>query len=158
MQLDPAPQSTAMRSALSRRPASRIPRSGERGVALIEVLVALLIFMLGIVGLMGMQTSLTRAQTESKIRADAAYLATEAIGRMWADVQNLSGYAGTTECTASSCTEWRSKVQQVLPGGNASITVDGLTGDVLITLTWTTQGGDTHKYVTGTTIAAKTAG
>jgi type IV pilus assembly protein PilV len=127
----------------------------QRGIALLEVLVAILIFMLGVLGLIGLQGSMTRAQTESKVRADAAYLASEVIGRMWADVVNVSAYAGTDSCTASSCTEWRSKVEKVLPSGDAVITVDSLTGDVSVTVTWTTPDGHSHKYVTSTTIASK---
>lgn len=128
-----------------------------RGVALIEVLVALLIFMLGVLGLIGMQSTLTKAQSDSKIRADAANLASEVVGRMWTDINNLTGYEGDTSCTAAGCNEWRSKIGQVLPGGGAAITVDEGTGDVSVTLTWTVPGGETHKFVTQTTIAAKTA-
>ncbi|VTU39101.1 type IV pilus modification protein PilV [Variovorax sp. PBL-H6] len=128
-----------------------------RGIALIEVLVALLIFMLGVLGLLGMQSTLTKSQTDSKIRADAAYLASEVVGRMWTDINNLTGYEGDTSCTAASCTEWRSKIGQILPGGGAVITVDEGTGDVSVTVTWTVPGGETHKFVTQTTIAAKTA-
>ncbi|MDM0075142.1 pilus assembly protein PilV [Variovorax sp. J2P1-59] len=127
-------------------------------MALIEVLVAMLIFMLGVLGLIGMQGSLTRSQTESKMRADAAYLASEVIGRMWTDINNLTGYAGDDSCSAAGCTEWRSKVTQMLPGGGAAIAVDEATGDVSVTVTWALPNGDTHKYVTQTTIAGKTAG
>ena len=118
----------------------------------------MLIFMLGVLGLLGMQGSLTKVQTDSKIRADAAYLASELVGRMWADVNNLTAYEGTTTCGATSCTEWRSKVAQILPSGGAVVSVDEATGDVSITVTWTVPGGEAHKYVTQTTIASKTAG
>jgi type IV pilus assembly protein PilV len=131
-------------------------RSSVRGIALIEVLVAMLIFMLGVLGLVGLQGTMTRVQTDSKMRADAANLASEAIGRMWVDIANLSAYAGTTTCTAASCLEWRSKVTSVLPGGGATITVDS-NGDVAVTVTWAMPGGDTHRYVTRSTIALRTA-
>ena len=127
----------------------------SRGVALIEVLVAMLIFMLGVLGLIGMQGSLTRSQSEAKIRADAAYLASEVIGRMWVDINNLTGYEGNADCSAEGCAEWRSKLGQVLPGGGATITVDEATGDVSVTVTWALPNGDTHRYVTQTTIVAK---
>ena len=136
----------------------RPARRASRGVALIEVLVAMLIFMLGVLGLIGMQGSMTRSQTEAKLRADAAYLASEVIGRMWTDINNLAGYEGEGGCSAAGCTEWRAKVVQVLPGGGAAIAVDEATGDVQVTVTWAMPNGDTHRYVTGTTIAAKTAG
>ncbi|WP_254789651.1 pilus assembly protein PilV [Variovorax sp. OV329] len=133
-------------------------RAHIRGMALLEVLVALLIFMLGLLGLIGLHGVMTATQTDSKIRADAAYLATEAVGRMWSDMNNLTGYAGDANCSAASCTEWRAKVAKILPSGGAAITVDEASGDVSITLTWTTPKGGSHKYQTLTTILSKAAG
>jgi len=120
--------------------------------------VAILIFMLGLMGLLGLHGVMTATQTESKVRADAAYLASEAVGRMWSDVSQLSGYAGEDSCAAAGCTEWRAKVAKVLPSGGAVITVDEGTGDVSITVTWSMPDGSTHKYQTLTTITQKTSG
>ena len=139
-------------------PRAGYARAHIRGMALLEVLVALLIFMLGLLGLIGLHSVMTATQTDSKIRADAAYLATEAVGRMWHDMNNLTGYAGDANCSAASCTEWRAKVAKILPGGGAAITVDEASGDVSITLTWTTPDGGSHKYQTLTTILSKAAG
>lgn len=154
-----APQKLRFRSPS--RPTCQRGRGGSRrgsaGIALIEVLVALLIFMLGVLGLIGMQSSLTRTQTESKFRADAAFLANELVGRMWADSSNLTAYAGEDSCSASSCTEWRAKLTQLLPGSGAEVTVDGLSGDISITVTWNVPNGGAHKYVTQTVIKGKAA-
>lgn len=116
----------------------------------------MLIFMLGVLGLVGLQGTMTRAQTDSKMRADAANLASEVIGRMWVDIANVSSYAGTTTCAAASCVEWRNKVTSVLPGGGAAITVEA-NGDVAVTVSWAMPGGETHRYVTRSTIALRTA-
>lgn len=131
-------------------PAAKVSR--VRGVALIEVLVAMLIFMLGVLGLVGLQGSMTRAQTQSKIRADAVYLASEAIGRMWSDLTNLGSYNGSSCASLDRCNEWKSKVSTGLPGGSGAITVNATTGDVSVEVSWTTPSGETHKYVTATTI------
>ncbi len=117
---------------------------------------AILIFMLGVLGLIGLQGTMTRTQTDAKLRADAANLASEVIGRMWVDIANLSSYEGTTTCVAASCLEWRTKVASLLPSGAAAIDVDG-NGDVAVTVSWTMPGGETHKYVTRSTIALRTA-
>lgn len=140
----------------ARRSRKKATSSRIHGIALIEVLVAMLIFMLGVLGLVGLQGTMTRTQTDSKMRADAANLASEVIGRMWVDIANLSSYAGTTTCTAASCVEWRNKVASVLPGGGAAIVVDA-NGNVAVTVSWATPGGETHKYVTRSTIALRTA-
>lgn len=140
-----------------RRQTGASARSGVKGVVLVEVLVALLIFLLGVLGFIGMQTMLTKVQTDADLRANAAYLANEVIGRMWSDMSNLGGYDGTDTCSAANCTEWRSKVAQTLPGGTAAITVDTTTGNVSIKIGWTLPGGNAHHYETQSNISAKSA-
>ncbi|BEP38035.1 hypothetical protein GmRootV59_50060 [Variovorax sp. V59] len=127
--------------------------SHSRGIALIEVLVALLIFMLGVLGLVGLQASMTRAQTDSKVRADAAYLASELNGRMWSDLTNLASYNGTGCASQARCSEWQSKVSSSLPGGTGAVTVNASSGDVAVTISWTMPNGETHQYVTHTTVS-----
>lgn len=137
------------------RPMRCKPRQARhaRGIALIEVLVALLIFMLGVLGLVGLQASMTRAQTASKVRADAAYLASELNGRMWSDLANLASYDGAGCASQARCSEWQSKVGSSLPGGTGAVTVNATSGDVAVTISWTMPGGETHQYVTHTTVA-----
>jgi type IV pilus assembly protein PilV len=143
-----------MRTTQGRRHARRFAKPRHiRGVALIEVLVALLLFMLGVLGMVGLQSSMTRAQTESKVRSDAAYLASELIGRMWSDLTNAATYSGTGCATQARCKEWQSKVASSLPGGSGAVTVDATTGDVAVTITWKMPSGDSHQYVTQTTVA-----
>jgi type IV pilus assembly protein PilV len=132
---------------------TRPPRKAARGIALIEVLVAMLIFMLGVLGLVGLQSSVTRAQTDAKFRADAAYLASEGVARLWADLPNISSY-GASCATVSSCKAWQDKVASLLPNGAGKLTVDAVTGDVVATITWTSPGGEAHKYITHTTVMA----
>lgn len=124
-----------------------------RGIALIEVLVALLIFMLGVLGLVGLQASMTRAQTDSKVRADATYLASELNGRMWSDLANLASYDGTGCASQARCSEWQRKVSSSLPGGTGAVTVNASSGDVAVTISWTMPNGETHQYVTHTTVS-----
>lgn len=132
-----------------RRPTAR-PRM--HGVVLIEVLVAMLIFMFGVLGLVGLQASVTRAQTDSKVRADAAYLASDMVGRLWSDRKNLGNY-DTAHCAATAiCKDWQSKVASSLPDGGSVVTIDTASGNVTISISWTGPDGQTHQYVTNTTI------
>jgi type IV pilus assembly protein PilV len=124
----------------------------QRGVVLVEVLVAILLFMLGVVGLVGLQGSMTRAQTEAKIRADATFLATEALGRLWSDVNNVSLYNGDGCASLPRCKEWQDKVGRELPGGTGAITVDATTGDVAVTVGWSLPSGESHQYIANTTV------
>lgn len=119
---------------------------------MLEVLVAMLIFLLGVVGLIGVQSTMTRMQTESKVRADAALLANDIVGRMWADLNNAVNYNGSGCNSQANCKEWQSKVSNSLPGGTGSVAIDATTGDVAVTINWKMPGGESHQYVTHTTV------
>ena len=143
-----------MKTASIRRPASRLsPSRRNHGVVMIEVLVSLLIFMVGVLGLVGLQAAMTRAQTDSKFRADATFLASEVIGRMWSDLGNMATYDGSGCAAQPGCKEWQDKVGSSLPGGTGAVTVDASTGDVSVTVNWTMPGGGQHQYITNTTVA-----
>lgn len=124
------------------------------GVVLIEVMVAMLIFMFGVLGLVGLQASVTRAQTDSKVRADASYLASEMVGRLWSDASNVAKYDSSKCASTTQCKEWQDKVAASLPNGTGSVSVDTGNGvDVTINVSWTGPDGQLHKYATNTTIA-----
>ncbi|MEO8132864.1 MAG: type IV pilus modification protein PilV [Betaproteobacteria bacterium] len=78
-------------------------RHAQSGAMLLEALIAILIFSLGILAIIGLQAQSIRNSSEAKYRSDASYLANQLIGRMWADRANLATYAhrpgGTTVCS-----------------------------------------------------------
>jgi type IV pilus assembly protein PilV len=122
------------------------------GVVLIEVMVAMLIFMFGVLGMVGLQASVTRAQTDSKVRADAAYLASDMVGRLWSDRTHLGSYDSSVCSSTQFCKDWQSKVTSSLPNGASVVTVNAASGNVTISISWTGPDGQTHQYVTNTTI------
>jgi len=133
----------------------RRPRSN--GFALIEVMVSVLLFAIGILGLVGLQASMMQAQTSSKVRADAANLADELTAIIWSDITNIATYT-TGGCAGNArCNGWLTKLPQVLPGGTLqTLTIDlagtSITnqdyGLITITLNWTLPNGGTHTYTT----------
>lgn len=139
------------------------PRAPARGFMLIEALVAIVIFTVGVLGIVGLQASMTKATSQSKMRADAAFLAQQLIGTMWADAANLDKYATGVACTGNArCSQWESLVASVLPGGTANVTVavtvDALTlkvtkAEPTIRITWTPPGESAHSYSTQSTIS-----
>jgi type IV pilus assembly protein PilV len=128
---------------------------------MIEVLIALLLFAIGVLGLVGLQAAMTQAQTESKVRADAANLVDELATLMWSElgnqatIANLANYS-TGSCSSSAgCNAWQTKLGQTLPGGTLkSLTFDNTPdtwaeehGRVEVTLTWMLPNGAEHQYI-----------
>jgi type IV pilus assembly protein PilV len=132
-----------------------LPRPGQRrnrgrGFVLLEALVALLIFSMGALALMGLQVTMLHAQTGSKFRADAAFLANDLIGTMWSDAKNLPSYVSCA--THAPCAAWSTKVASLLPSGASTLTVNGTTGQVTIAISWQAPNDDLHTYKTETSI------
>jgi type IV pilus assembly protein PilV len=60
------------------------PQLGRQsGMMLIEALIAILIFSVGILGLVGLQATAVKVSGDAKYRSEAALLANEVIGKMW---------------------------------------------------------------------------
>jgi type IV pilus assembly protein PilV len=123
------------------RPAS----SAERGFTLIEVLVSILIFSIGVLGMVAMQARAVQTGTDSQDRNHAAALANELAGNMWAvhtgDVTNplLTNYYTNT---------WLPEVAAALPGGvgSATLSTTGTTAGVTtIQINWTPTSRTTNN-------------
>jgi len=130
-----------------------VTRTYAGGFSLIEVLVGLLLFSLGILGLVGMQASMTETQTVSKVRTDASYLANELIGIMWTDIGNLGNYTTTGCATYARCADWQAKLSAQLPQGTLQeltpdTSANATAGDIKITIKWTMPNGASHQYTT----------
>ncbi|WOG26418.1 type IV pilus modification protein PilV [Endozoicomonas sp. 8E] len=80
-----------------------VAQSKETGFGLIEVLISVVIFMVGILGMAGMQAQAVRATQDSLQRSQAIWLANEMSERMKVNVQGVeSGRYQSTAQTASS--------------------------------------------------------
>ncbi|MFZ3086523.1 MAG: type IV pilus modification protein PilV [Methylotenera sp.] len=112
----------------------------QQGVVLLEALIAILIFSMGILAVAGLQASMIKNTSDSKYRADAAFIAQQSLGRMWADPANLTTYAKGTE-----------NIPDLLPNGKRTVTVVALpvvTGEVKVEVAWQVPGQDAHKLIT----------
>jgi type IV pilus modification protein PilV len=70
---------------VNRDAAKREPRSRQRGAFLLEALVGIAVFALGVLGIVGLLGLSLRAANDSQYRAEAAYLASSLMSRMWTD-------------------------------------------------------------------------
>ena len=65
--------------------------SSQRGMMLIEALMAVLIFSLGILGMVGLNALAVSSQSDAQYRTEANRLATLIIGRIWVNVDRSTG-------------------------------------------------------------------
>ncbi len=124
----------------------------QRGVVLIEGLIAILIFSIAVLGLVGLQVSMSRAQSSAKYRIDASNLAADLVGTIWADSGKRTSY-DTAGCPSHPpCQAWANRLKAALPSASYDIIFDSGTGDFNITLRWSVPNEGAHQFVTSTTI------
>jgi type IV pilus assembly protein PilV len=112
-----------------------------RGVSLVEVLVAVVVLSIGLLGLAGLQASGMRVGLSSIHRSQAAQLAYDVIDRMRVNVANAGAYnlaIGTAAPGGSTIAErdlqdWRARLLS-LPAGTGSIAVNG--SQVTVVVQW----------------------
>ena len=125
----------------------------QRGATLLEALIGILIFSIGILALVGMQALAIKHMSDAKYRSDAAFLANEIIGQMWVNRASLGTYAyAGAGAPPLAIDSWVTSIQNALPGVTAAanlpiITVAGTT--VTVTVFWKIPGGaDVHRHIT----------
>lgn len=120
----------------------RLARS-QAGVMLIEALIGILIFSIGILALIGMQGAAIRNTTDARYRSEASFLANQIIGQMWVDRSNLTQYTSTGYAPRDT---WATEVAERLPGVTGTrlpTIVIGAENEVTVTIQWL-QPGETQ--------------
>lgn len=123
-------------------------KAKQRGIALVEVLISVLLLAVGILALVTLQAVMSKNVTQTKLRGEASFLANQLIGQMWVDQANLGNYAATSAgCTNDfdNCANWYAAVRQILPGGTAAVTINNGTA-VTIVLNWALPGEPPSQY------------
>jgi len=139
--------------------------TSQRGVGLIEVLVALLVLSIGLLGLASLQTHALRFNQGALLRTQATTLAYDIIDRMRANRQQASSTTSYTtsfgsgvptgaDCEASDCSpgniaaydlnQWKTALRARLPNGDGAISVSA--GIYTVQTRW--QGRDGGNNVT----------
>jgi len=119
----------------------------RRGFLLLEVVVALLLFSLGLVGMLKLQARASQLSVDTEDRSRAALLANEMVASMWAQ-RTLTVDADTKQA-------WQTKVSTPSSGGLADGQgiVDNTDPQLaVITITWRPVAGKAevgqHQYIT----------
>lgn len=129
----------------------------QTGVVLLEVLIAVLIFAFGILGIVGLQATSIKQVTDAKFRMEATLLSNQLIANMWTSDRTTT-YLQTNFDSRNSnpvgYTDWKSTTAGKLPGINTyppEVTVDN-EGIVTVTIQWLAPndppGSAPHKHIT----------
>lgn len=116
-------------------------KSAQQGVVLLEALVAILIFSMGVLALVGLQAAMIKNTSDSKYRSEASFIAQQRIGMIWSDPDNAVAYV-----------EDATDISSVLPSGTRTVT-EPTPGQFVVTVTWQQPGQPQHNFTTTATIA-----
>lgn len=137
------------------------PRQG--GVALIEVMIAVVILAIGVLGAVGLQAKSLAALSNAGARVDATLAAEKVIGLMTTDQANLASYVWDSTAAGAPAVlgTWMAETQAALPNATAVITVTPIAGStanlVSVTITWQRRTGANGDAVNTHTIVATVA-
>ena len=103
-------------------------QSPQRGVVLLEALIAILLFSMGVLAIVGLQATMVKNVADSKYRAEAGNIAQQRIGMMWADPDHLTDYL-----------EANTDISALLPGGKRTVAQPS-PGEFKVVVGWTAPG------------------
>jgi len=115
----------------------------QQGIVLLEALIAIVLFSIGILALTGLQTAMVKNTSDSKYRADAAFIAQQKLGAVWVNAKNFATLADYAEAGAD--------ISAILPAGKSTVAVSG-ERVVTVTITWQLPGEAEHNYSTNARI------
>lgn len=131
----------------------------QRGVMLLEALISILIFSIGILAIVGLQASSIKMASDAKYRSDANLLANRLIGQMWL-ASSSPTFVNDFSTNGTLYLEWvNSDVAAALPIAGISspavtITQSGVAAaatvnnTVTIDIFWQVPGESVHRYNT----------
>lgn len=129
----------------------------QQGIALVEVLVAVVILAIGLLGTIGLQARAYSALNDATQRGEATIATEKLIGMMTVDQANLADYAlAADEDPGDRLAGWYAETQAAIPGSWSRVEVTPVDGtertEVVISIGWQRKGSDnftnTHRVVT----------
>ncbi len=133
----------------------------KSGFTLIEVLIAMVVLAIGLLGLAGLQVTSLKNNQSAYNRSQATQLAYDLADRMRANFAGVSSYTTGTAAAVANCKnttgcspaemavndlfEWNSAISSALPnGGTGTISVTG--GVYRITISWSENRDDDTNH------------
>ena len=145
-------------------------RKADKGFTLIEVLVALVVLCIGLLGVAGLQLTSLKSNHGSAMRTQATYLAYDIVDRMRANreaalnseayIIDLGDEAAEGSVAANDLVAWKQNIANTLPGGTDDGNPDPADGSIsrdgnIFTITirwydWDDSGAATRTPITFT--------
>ena len=130
-------------------------RKQQTGAMLLEALIAILVFSIGILAIIGLQAAAVRASSDGKYRSDASLLANQLVGQMQVSDRTSATLQTNFQTGGTAYNAWLADVQSALPQVAANpptvVIVPGVTAGSVATITifWQLPGAaDVHQYST----------
>lgn len=138
----------------------------KNGFSLVEVLVAMVVLSVGLLGIAGMMASTVRNNHSAYHRSQATWLAYDMLDRVRANrdaalapANNFNIALGTansavTGIVGGEVNAWKNRLAAALPAGDGSVTVVPATRRVTVVVRWNdsrgTGGSDAQQFVVET--------
>jgi len=134
-----------------RHPARPLPPRKQCGFTLVEVLVAVVILAIGLLGLAGLQLSSLQASQQAYLRSQATVLSQDIVERMRAnrtaalngdyDVAMADGVPTGADIATNDLDDWLTALDTSLPDGDGEVSVNG-NGVATVSVQWTERVRD----------------
>lgn len=126
-------------------------RCAQRGVSLVEVLVAVIILSVGMLGQAMFMITASKNVQQSRYRAVAGHYAEELFGLALADTGNRKRYEiDDSGCVSgwTHCTQWLARLTRDLPQREGSPVSAGLDDDgrMVVSIRWRDPGGEEQVH------------
>jgi type IV pilus assembly protein PilV len=119
-------------------------RQPPRGIALLEVMIALVILGIGLLGAIGMQARAYSALLDAGLRAEATLACEKLVGTISTDPANVASYALAEGATPNATIgPWVRETVAAIPGARISVVVTPQVrrSQVDISIRWTRKAG-----------------
>jgi type IV pilus assembly protein PilV len=125
----------------------------QSGMLLIEGLIAILVFTIGVLGVVGLQATVVKQVTDAKFRTDASMLANQLLGTMWVSDRTTGTLQTNFNTGGASYNAWLAQVTATLPGAAANPPTVAVSnqGVATVTIRWLAPseaaGTAPHRYI-----------
>ncbi len=125
------------------------------GNALIESLISILVFSVGLLSLLALLTATLKESDNARYRSEASLLASDLVSRMWSGERSLTALRQRFDQRSDEYQQWLQRVKSALPGASTERNMPQLLindqRQITLTLYWQAPSEtERHQLVTVT--------